>query len=358
MIRVAVPPTRMERVEGTPTSAVPFISRVELPSSVHATDLLPANPLTFGAALIEALASSRIEGIRPSVTQVALAYFQPRHPDVTPAGRTVTACLRAMLAETVTYRDHRAAHDRLMRGQGTPAFAGGFRQSIVRISDHVAPAPRRVTELMEDLAVFTETRPATVLTAAIAHAQFESIHPYPDGNGRIGRALLSAQLRVPISRHFARHRQAYYDALRDYRLGDATPIVELTGAAAVDGFELIEETFESGPVPADLSVAERRAAERATRRPVGTRTGMLQGSSGILHDGFAQLQERALIVEARGTSAGRSEPGASARDKSPGSTGPVYVYLPVIRDWISLANTDLYATHSETSWKRDLHVHL
>lgn len=342
--RIAVPPATMERVEYLPTSVVPRIRRLEVPDLVHQTDVVRPNALTFGAALIEAVASSRIEGIDVTVTQAALAYFQPRHPDVTRAGTAVAAALHATLAaaaQEATYRDHRASHDRLMRGQGTGKFAGGYRKRNVRISDHIAPAPRRVPELMADLVGFVGDRAATVVNGAIAHAQFECIHPYPDGNGRMGRALLTGHLGVPVSRHLARHRQDYYDALRDYRLGDATPIVDLVGAAAVDGFELIESTFGDEDPWDSFDEAERRVAARARQHPVGTPMRMLRGSSDILWRGFTQLRRRGIIVE------------ASA--KSPHT---VYAYLPAVRTWIGESGTNLYATHYEDSWKRELRVHL
>jgi Fic family protein len=77
--------------------------------------------------------------------------------------------------------------------------------------------------------------------AAIAHAQFETIHPFADGNGRTGRALMHAQLRnkgltqnvtVPISAGLLSDVDTYFSALTTYRTGDPRPIVERVAHAA------------------------------------------------------------------------------------------------------------------------------
>ncbi|MFY9719502.1 MAG: Fic family protein, partial [Candidatus Cybelea sp.] len=88
----------------------------------------------------------------------------------------------------------------------------------------VPPPPERVEPLMNDLCTFCNTDDLpTVAQAAIAHAQFETIHPFPDGNGRIGRALIQLILRrrglskralAPISLILARSRENYFSTLR------------------------------------------------------------------------------------------------------------------------------------------------
>lgn len=349
MTRITVPPTMMERVEHIATSAVPFIRRLQVPAYEHQTDIVRPNALTVGAALIDAVASSHIEGIHVSLTQAALALWQPRHPYVTPAGRTVAAAATATqsaFSGAATYADHRSSHTQLMCSQGSPQYAG-IRESIVRVSDHVAPAPRRIGELIDDLAEFVSTRTGTVINAAIAHAQFETIHPYGDGNGRIGRALLSGHLGIPVSRHLARNRQAYYNALRDYRLGDATPIVDIVGAAASDGFALIESTYDDGLYEferedlSDLTPATREAAAHIRLTPVGTRWKMTRNGR-ALTAAFEEMLGEGTIIRA-------SKVGEHA----------VYAYLPVINAWAAEASLDTRArTHSTHSWKRELSVHL
>jgi len=76
----------------------------------------------------------------------------------------------------------------------------------------------------------------TVVQAAVAHAQFENIHPFVDGNGRIGRALVSAILRrrgvsrtvtIPLASALGANRENYFDCLAQWRLGNAMPIIQL-----------------------------------------------------------------------------------------------------------------------------------
>lgn len=349
MTRITVPPTMMERVEHIPTSSVPLIRTLDVPPFIHAHDVVGPNAMTFGAALIEAVASAFIEGIEVSITQAALAVWQPRHPYVTDAGRTVAAALSATqdaVSGSASYADHSTAHSRLMRAQRTPRFAG-FRKSIVRVSDHVAPAPRRIAELMHDLSLFIATRDDTVVHAAIAHAQFETIHPYADGNGRIGRALLSGHMGIPISRYLARHRQDYYDALRDFRLGDATAIVDIVGAAALDGFELIENTYDDDSYPfetddlADLSPETREVANRIRLTPVGTRWKMTRNGK-ALTSAFEEMLDAGIITRVSRT--GEHE---------------VFAYLPVVNAWADEAVIDTRVrAQSAHSWKRALSVHV
>jgi Fic family protein len=95
---------------------------------------------------------------------------------------------------------------------------------------------------MADLLRFCHRTDMPVLVhAAIAHAQFETIHPFADGNGRTGRALVHALLKrgrattrltVPVSAGLLVDTESYFDALMVYRQGDAAPIVERFSQAA------------------------------------------------------------------------------------------------------------------------------
>ena len=88
---------------------------------------------------------------------------------------------------------------------------------------------------MSDLLAFTHRLDmSTLVQAAIAHAQFESIHPFTDGNGRIGRALINTVLRrrgvtstvvVPLASALVARRETYFELLTRYREGDPTAVV-------------------------------------------------------------------------------------------------------------------------------------
>jgi Fic family protein len=92
-----------------------------------------------------------------------------------------------------------------------------------------------VPALLDDLIAFSNRDDIEAITqAAIAHAQFESIHPFTDGNGRIGRALIGAILRrrgvtphtvLPVASALAADTPHYFSLLTAYRWGDIGPIV-------------------------------------------------------------------------------------------------------------------------------------
>ncbi|KMO72517.1 Fic family protein [Mycolicibacterium obuense] len=137
------------------------------------------------------------------------------------------------------------AHEALMRDDPTEGqHAGQLRtvQNWIGGSDYsprdalyVPPPPDTVHAYMDDLMEFANRTDIPVLIqAAIAHAQFESIHPFTDGNGRIGRALINTIFRrrgattrlvVPLASALVAHRERYFGALNTYRAGDLRPLI-------------------------------------------------------------------------------------------------------------------------------------
>ncbi|MCW2578647.1 MAG: Fic family protein, partial [Blastococcus sp.] len=107
----------------------------------------------------------------------------------------------------------------------------------------------------DDLVRFARRTDVPLLArAAIAHAQFETIHPFPDGNGRTGRALINAMLRghgltrnvtVPVSAGLLTDTPSYFGALTAYRTGDPTAIVvnlaEASFEATANGRQLVRD---------------------------------------------------------------------------------------------------------------------
>jgi len=163
----------------------------------------------------ESVASSRIEGLEVGARRLLraeAAMEQGEQPsDVTAA--EVLANIDAMAAvihsfspgDPITVDDLLGFHRRLLAGTRLDAHAGAIRteQNWIGGSSYnpcsaafVPPPPELVPALLDDLCSFcnADTIPA-VAQAAIAHAQFETIHPFVDGNGRTGRALIHFILR-------------------------------------------------------------------------------------------------------------------------------------------------------------------
>lgn len=108
-------------------------------------------------------------------------------------------------------------------------------------AEYVAPAAARIPDLIDDLAAFSTRDDLPLLPQlAIAQAQFETVHPFSDGNGRTGRAYLQSMMRnkgltravtLPVSAGLLTEVDAYHEALTAYREGDLEPIIELTTRA-------------------------------------------------------------------------------------------------------------------------------
>ena len=143
-----------------------------------------------------------------------------------------------------------AMHATLL-GDSEPDIAGRFRTDQVWVgpdnvphdAEFVPPLAANVPRGMADLVEFVARDDlSAVVQCAIAHAQFETIHPFSDGNGRTGRALLNAVLRAkrvtvnaaaPVSAGLLADRESYIAALTAYRRGEPDRIVSVVARAAL-----------------------------------------------------------------------------------------------------------------------------
>ena len=190
----------------------------------------------------EAIASSRIEGIAPSARQVALAELA-RDEDVSGFSTQAELVARNMTlvheastslasADVIALDDVLALHQALLadepRHHGLREVQNWIGVSNQPIdADFVPPAPGLVADLMADLVGYLNGAAHSALVqAAIVHAQFETIHPFTDGNGRVGRALIHTVLMrrgltqaavLPISLVLATFREQYVVGLTAYR---------------------------------------------------------------------------------------------------------------------------------------------
>ena len=119
-------------------------------------------------------------------------------------------------------------HERAGKVREGPVFIGGTTPAN---AEYVGPPYQEVPRLLNDLVGFINTRSdlSGVIVAAIAHAQFQSIHPFHDGNGRVGRCLIHTILRrarlvrtvsPPVSVVLARRGKQYIEGLNIYRRDD------------------------------------------------------------------------------------------------------------------------------------------
>jgi len=106
-------------------------------------------------------------------------------------------------------------HATLMKGQNH-AQPGQYRTVQVRVGQHKPPSYTEVTKLMNGLYHYINgSKDSLPVKAAWAHIQFETIHPFADGNGRTGRAIIMqiVGLPIPISVEILKQHSTYYDML-------------------------------------------------------------------------------------------------------------------------------------------------
>jgi Fic family protein len=197
--------------------------------------------LTHQLLRAEAVASSRIEGLELSHKNLAEAAFDPKLASANAA--SVLGNIRAMeealrigsRPERITPHTVLKIHAGLFKGTRDERIAGRFRtsQNWIGHGDNpyratFVPVPEiDVPHLVDDLCAFIGRDDVSpLIQAAIAHAQFETIHPFEDGNGRTGRALVHLVLRrrglaphyvPPISLVLAANYDAYVAGLTAYR---------------------------------------------------------------------------------------------------------------------------------------------
>lgn len=220
----------------------------------------------------ESVASSRIEGVHLSHKRLARAAYQAARGQRDPRAAEVLGNVEAMkhaieigtAGKPLTTSDIEDTHRTLLRFTEDTDIAGIVRESQNWIGGndynpigaaYVPPPPEYVRPLLDDLCAFaTRTDLAPIVQAGIAHAQFESIHPFADGNGRVGRALIYTVLRrrgeipnyvPPISLILAAEPMGYVGGLTWYREGGVSAWIaqfaDATARAATEAERLADE---------------------------------------------------------------------------------------------------------------------
>lgn len=200
----------------------------------------------FDAILLrsESASSSEVENLTASAKQLALAELGEKNSS---NARIVVDNVSAMRAALELSKEPSASSiiemHRALLGRTRPEICGSWRDRPVWIggfsphsADFVGPESSRIPELIADLEIFMKRADLPILVqVAISHAQFETIHPFEDGNGRTGRALVQSLLRhtelttntaIPVSAGLLHDTEKYFDALNAYRDGEIEPIIE------------------------------------------------------------------------------------------------------------------------------------
>ncbi|GAA3340070.1 Fic family protein [Curtobacterium pusillum] len=253
----------------------------------------------FAALLLrsEAAASSQIEHLTASARQIFTAELggvgKRNASEIVSNTRAMRTAIE--LSDQLTTDTVLAMHEVLMEHDRRHE-AGRFREEPVWIgtsgrspvgAQYVAPSWERVPALVDDVMAFARRLDLPRLAqVAVTHAQFETIHPFTDGNGRTGRALLQAMLRsneltqnvtVPVSAGLLTDTDGYVRALTAYRRGEIEPIIrrvaEASFEAVANARELVDEIASIRARWRDALTARRdsgvwRALDVVARQPV------------------------------------------------------------------------------------------
>ncbi len=192
-------------------SLLSMIDEVEIPESVYNSNAIENSTLTLEETeriLLEQMLSRNV-----SVREVFEAKNLAR----------VTEYKRARAKDSELNKDLILRLHQMLIGGIDDAIAGRLRQQgeYVRVGTHIAPAPEHVERMIDDILVEYSSDLGAYFLDKIArfHLNFETIHPFCDGNGRLGRVIINfqlLQLRLPrlIIRNSEKER--YYQAFRDY----------------------------------------------------------------------------------------------------------------------------------------------
>jgi len=337
-----LPPTprlRMEALYRALEAASQALGRLDGVSSI-----LPSTSLfLYTYVRKEALLSSQIEGTQSSLSDLLLFELDelPGAPldDVAEVSSYVAAMrhgvdrlAQGMPVSTRLIRDIHAIL--LAKGRGAEKQPGEFRTSQNWIGGtrpgnalFVPPTPGRIAELMSDLEKFihAEQPPLPVLIkAGLVHVQFETIHPFLDGNGRVGRLLImllliaEGVLREPIlylSLYFKAHRATYYELLQQVReKGDweawldffLTGVAETSTQAAETAAELLRlfdldaKRIEKLGRPAASALRVHQALQQRPLIAVADMARSLGLSPPTIRKSIAHLEKLGIVHEVTG----------------------------------------------------------
>ena len=305
------------------------------------TSLLPDTSLLLYMYIRkEAVLSSMIEGTQSSLSDLLLFELdeEPSVPfdDVREVSNYVNALDHGLQRMNdgfpLSLRLLKEIHGILLsKGRGSDRTPGEFRRSQNWIGGtrpgnayFVPPPPAKVLDCMGKLELFLHDRPEktpALLKAALAHVQFETIHPFLDGNGRLGRLLITLVLcerkalhepMLYLSLYFKTHRSFYYELLNKVRLtGDWEAWLDFFAEAVIEtanqAVDTAQRVFQLADQDRDLIGSLGRAAESALKihkamleRPLAT-SGWLVEKTGLtaatVNKALTNLERLSILEE-------------------------------------------------------------
>lgn len=252
----------------------------------HATTLQSSEGIARLLLRTEAVSSSHIEGLVIGTRRLLEAEMNFAEKGLFKYDRAAASIVGNIHAMETSIREAQAQqrisvdtildiHRSLCKGTSREQYGGAVRDRQNWVggnsynpldADYVPPSPRHIPTLLEDLAEYcNRTDLSPIVQAAIAHAQFESIHPFIDGNGRTGRALIHVILRKrglaprlvpPVSLVMATHSKSYVEGLTAFRFVDE---------AGSDASERLNEWISFFAGACNTSCDEAAAFEESAR---------------------------------------------------------------------------------------------
>ena len=265
---------KFEELRGGKDALLNLVSGAELPELIYNSNAIENSTLTLRETerILLELQVSRDVSVRELYEAKNLA--------------RLSEYLRDKSNFSLTIENILLLHTMLLSGIDD-GIAGRLRArgEYVRIGSHIAPAPEHVVRLLEELLIAHRSRSDDHIIDRVScfHLEFERIHPFNDGNGRIGRVLLNLQLAEaglpPIIIRNKGKQGYYYPAFRDYQDSRGTQLIDRVLSLAVmeslnkriaylKGMSIVKLTDyakETGQTPQSVINAARRQSIAAFR---------------------------------------------------------------------------------------------
>ena len=355
--RAFVPTSLAERDLELGAETVARAARAQA-SVEHGAESMPEDYAALARLLLraEGVASSFIEGVTAPVVDVVLAEAGDRGGSaaawVAANLAAVTQALEEAHAGPLTVESMCRWHRTLMTGSPTPSrhvgvvrTEQGWIGGTSPLDAHlVTPPPDYVPDLLDDLVAYVNRRHVDpVSQAAIAHAQFELIHPFGDGNGRVGRVLiawvlvrrLSLVTPPPVSTRIAADVGGYTSGLVLFRLGDHDRWVQWFADAVSGAGRAQQELVERGAGSAarlEGTAGRPARGHAASARQCRCVAGPRPAAAPPRAHRTGRRGRARHPVEVGERSAGRSRRGGCSRRTRDGATGGAGSAAPALHE--------------------------